>query len=210
MGVTVRNSASLNFAVGFFSVTTGMVRADIVYRDIPDIQLNSADGPDLVLFDVNLDNVSDLRFLASSDCPAGCGIVINPLNGGMVALGPVMELNTRFAERLDAGATVGPGLDYVSTFARLAQNFGGPVSTPWNTIDEPGFTPFTLQLNGSTHFGWLRVHVGTPPLAYPRATIMDLAFETTANLPIIAGSVPSPSTLFMTLLCSAATLRRRR
>lgn len=190
----------------------GSLQAAIVYRDFPDIVLNTAGGQTDIGFDVDLNGVDDLRFYASSDCPAGCGISIGMLNGSTIGLSIPFEFGYRYADRLVAGTIVDATADYVGTWGSLIRVFGpgGGISGPWNQSAEPAFIPFTLLIDGNTHFGWMRARGVSAPVTYPNSTIFDIAYEDVPNTPIAAGAVPAPGTAALAGIAVLCAAHRRR
>jgi len=136
--------------------------------------------------------------------------------------------------KLAAGATVATPIMPLNSNGIGSFNLWDAAGTPinpaygfqWLDDGSTGFLGFRAQIGGTNHFGWARIRMdpwqpgigptlpGPPPVvtgAVP-ITIIDMAWESTPNTPILAGEVPEPaSAVALGLLAlGAAGIRPRR
>ena len=158
--------------------------------------------PHPVYISLNNNGVNDFSFSLysfnyhSRDMDLG----VRPLEGGAV-LGKeqagVNGFSHFYASMLKRGAKIGPSAHFSSagnpiverqlhwansssqTFNRTYGNWGG---NPSNT-----YLGVRFLIDGETHYGWVRLAVGTSPLYGISATITAYAYETEANKKILAG-----------------------
>jgi hypothetical protein len=60
-----------------------------------------------------------------------------------------------------------------------------------------GFTAYAgldLYYDSAHHYGWMRISDPYPPM-FMAGEILDWAYESSPNTPILAGAVPEPGTL---------------
>jgi hypothetical protein len=68
----------------------------------------------------------------------------------------------------------------------------GPLVNGYFTGVESAYIGLQFQQDGQTYYGWARV--GAPVVGINGGWIYDYAYETTPNMPILAGAVPEPGT----------------
>ena len=195
---------------GIFSFT---LKAQIIYTDIPDIQLNCKNSScwKFDYFDLNNDGTLDFEILVrSSDYSSYCQKCSNHDNG--VEAGPVVESNLNFAadypasqypSSLVAGIEIGPLFVWIGGFflrydyARCDDSYfptgnclkgsGGN----W-TSKKDRYLGLKLISNGQTYYGWARLSVSVSSNA-ASCTIKDYAYESTPGKSIIAGDTGESS-----------------
>jgi hypothetical protein len=104
--------------------------------------------------------------------------------------------------------------------AGLVSEWSTPEDTEWQgLLGENGNTYIGIEFNveGSTHFAWINIALGPEGLyGFETPITTSWAYESTPNTPIIAGSIPEPSTGILTvggslsLLFLARSRRRGR
>jgi hypothetical protein len=62
------------------------------------------------------------------------------------------------------------------------------------------YVGFDLCYGGANHYGWMRFY---NPSIFPVGDVLDWAYQTTPNTPILAGTVPEPSTCTL-MVCFGA------
>lgn len=120
--------------------------------------------------------------------------------------GTVASTTSGPALSLSAGTSIGPA----SVFKT-----GTAVGTAFNssTAAYVGFK-FTIEADASVHYGWARVSLPTPvtgTTTQAGGTIIDYAYDSTANTAILAGAgvAPEPTTLAALALGGVFVHRRR-
>lgn len=86
-------------------------------------------------------------------------------------------------------------------------NTSGPLGNFFNGIHYVGLE---FQYGGGLHYGWMRIDSFSPSV--PDGQLLDWAYETRFDTPILAGAVPEPSTLglFVVSGLTLCFLRKRR
>ena len=115
-------------------------------------------------------------------------------------------LNGTFdVQRLSSGQTISAGAGaFGDGWRRLNSysEFSGLEQGTW-PASGAGFVGLALKRGADTHYGWIRLQLedqgslnGPPDGASDKITVVDWAWETVADRPIVAGAVvPEPSTL---------------
>ena len=180
--------------------------------------------------DLNGDGQVDSRFYSASYIPAsyyatgasGVGtaqLLVTPnagLDGGshLVALGPDFLIGGTIDESLlwagqDASNSYGDATVLGSYIAEDAAGSLIPVGYFYGTT---AFMGIHFQIDSEWHYGWVRIRGGTAGLSddgqqlylNPPGWILDWAYDTRPDAPILAGAVPEPSTLSLLLVSGAA------
>jgi hypothetical protein len=121
-----------------------------------------------------------------------------------------------FAQNLSFGTTISstssvwkaPSASY-KTLAAYDEATGAWINGQW-AAGATGYAGMRLVNGSNYNYGWVRFTVPTTGAAGSNLTLVDWAYETTANASIDAGStVPAPGAL-LTLALGAAGVRARR
>ena len=190
-------------------------RADIIYSGVRDEALAPNSFLSLNLNDTGplADTTSDFLFVQSAS-DAYRILFMAGLNRGTPFNGEVVDSRGRLSP-LGAGAAVGPsqtfGTQFVAantyTTALLGSSSSGTKFGPF--IGAQGKflgLRFQIPADGSTHYGWARVSVADDL----SMTLTDWAYESTADVGIIAGAVPEPASLGLLALGAAGVVALRR
>ncbi len=165
------------------------------YRAIPALGPGDAGS---VAVDINQDGQNDYLFTWGMDFGMSClddnkaaGYFLTPWEGP-------------YADALLANAVIGPSISPVAWIGNQDSPFGFGLSS-WRAIGDPDFmgigefagvesayAGLQLQINGNTHYGWIRL--GAPLPFLNGGWIYDYAYETRPDTPILAGAIPEPST----------------
>jgi hypothetical protein len=216
---------SYSAAAGALLAIGSNAEAQVIYTDVdPDSIVVSPELGSAGLFEIDLngDGIVDVTIMAGSGDKWYSGdsaslslwktIRALPGTGGEVNIHPsylTSWSNTyNFGKRLDAEAQIGPDLgegDYWSggsaafelgwlgTYSATDQ---GPYNTgPWIDEEEPDKylgIRFTLDEGVSYHYGWVRLNV---PTDVSQVTVIDYAYEQTADTPITAGDMGSGTSI---------------
>ncbi len=152
-----------------------------------------------VSVDINQDGQDDYLFTWGMDFGMRClgdnkaaGYFLTPWEGPR-------------ARALPASAVIGPSMSPVAWIGNQDSPFGFGLSS-WRDIGDPDFmgigefagvesayAGLQLQINGNTHYGWIRV--GAPVPILNGGWIYDYAYETRPDTAILAGAIPEPSTV---------------
>ena len=185
-------------------------RAEIVYRDIPDIAIPLYGEATL---DLDADGQAELRII-SFESGIGPHLYAESLTGAGVMVDPGLTQPTwspplRFwADRAASGAPVGP-FEQFEPHARLLMAIDfGPVYGDWLGVGG-GHLGVRFARGGLDHYGWIRA-TRTTPIVNGLITIHDLAWESLPGQSIPAGAVPGTGTLAVVVALLAPCRKPRR
>lgn len=119
----------------------------------------------------------DNRILILPESPPDLGGYVQPLGDGTPISSEAAQGGLIWADA-DAPASGG------ALLSACAAPFG--CVGPW--VNLTAFAGVEFEINGDTHYGWVRISnfdLG--------GNVLDWAYETRANTPILAGAVPEPS-----------------
>jgi hypothetical protein len=111
-----------------------------------------------------------------------------------VGTGPAFDV---YLGALPRGARIGPSNPSssfnVGGIGELSNSFSNNkfFRGSWSGSPKNRYLGVRFQMNGETHYGWIRLTVTTNPkahTAFMSATITGYAYETVANKPIVAGT----------------------
>lgn len=173
---------------------TASLNAEIVYTDIEDITIGIGENFEV---DIDGDGTMDFIFAASSltgtygtwsfatafGDSAGVG---NSTNQAMGTVGTWYD----YASALDAGDNIGPDGDFLSNTgnaAVIASNFYGSAFGNFPGEGEK-FMGVKFDISGNVHYGWIRLESDLDAIF---VTVMDFAYENTADAAIEAGATVS-------------------
>ncbi len=205
------------------------VGAAIIYTDIPDQGVFGSLGDDILEVDLNNDSITD--FVFRSNFAPGDGFVILPQSGNLVFSSPIPnppDINT-FARDFDngqligvsilgegldlvgqrfdvTGREIGPGLLSCALFSQLICLGEFDTKEAQNGGDPTDFVGVVLNLDGKSHLGYVEILSS----GFNGGTVVGFAYETEPDKAILAGSIPEPSSVLLTLLGVPVLFRRRR
>lgn len=191
--------AALAAGVSILALTAPSEASVVVTKTHQTIPLNGRISIDLnkdgvTDFNVKMSNYFDFSFRDSVRVipTAGGGVV--GYNGG---IGP-------YASALAPGANIGPSAHFrVGTYGVIVErSTGEEFSThttrnlygKWGGDPQNRYVGVKFQIQGKTHYGWIRMTVNTDLPANMSATISAYAYETVANKTIKAGNTKSSAT----------------
>jgi hypothetical protein len=141
--------------------------------------------------DLNHDTITDftiMNYFIGSGCPHSCwqGLLLSPtLFNGVIA--SVSGGGWYVAEALKQGADIGPRRLFSSGTVLMRAAFDNGFSVgPWDNVKNR-YLGLKFQIKGGTHYGWARLNVTGKGYGSIVATLTGYAYETIANMPIIAG-----------------------
>jgi len=171
------------------------------YRAIPALGPGDAGS---VAVDINQDGQDDYLFTWGMDFGMRC------LGDNKAAGYFLTPWERARARALPADAEIGPSMSPVAWIGNPESPFGLGLSS-WRDIGDPDFigigefagvesayAGLQLQINGNTHYGWIRL--GAPLPFLNGGWIYDFAYETRPGVPILAGAIPEPSTWALLIL----------
>jgi hypothetical protein len=203
-----------SFALILAGMTPRVLAQGIIYYS-PQPPPNYVAGfPRSYDLDVNGDGVADFKLISTAD-----SALIAPLGSNSIVAWPEPPPDYGYlVPALPAGYTIGSSLDPVfAWYDRNTDQFGavgigaqediGSISFYLNTT---AFDGIDLYYDGADHYGWMRI---ANPLGVVAGQIVDWAYETSPNTPILTGAgVPEPNTAVLLFVSGAAFwfLRKRR
>lgn len=187
--------------------TIGTANAQVVFTDVnPDILLNCS-GNNLCSeeypLDLNDDGINDF-VLATQKLSNSCG---RCTANGILVIGPVYSAEISSTAQSWIADTVGgyalntlidSSLGWTNDFHILAKAFRDcvpcfrgrgfvdvPPSGPWSNI-QGKYLALKTQVGSDFYYGWIKLGVGIN-INYVTITIMEYAYNSTPNQPILAG-----------------------
>ncbi len=159
--------------------------------------------------DLDGDGTDDYRFTNNFQ-----DVHVVPSSGARIIAKELFPMQVAYiAENLDAETWIGNGTSagtlWTNQVGGLASctNAGGVTCIgPFIT---PGYLGVEFQIAGETHYGWIGILPGEDFAI--RMDIVDWAYETSPNTPLLAGQIPEPAApiLLAAGLLLAAGFRRR-
>jgi hypothetical protein len=188
--------ASLSAGLGLTILSAERAEAAVIYSGPQNIIVNETAFPGLP---IDIDGDLTIDFTAYDQTP-GTGQVFAAYPTFTGPNDVVGVPNTLYS--LPAGTSIGPGSPFVGPNGGSNGYFG--------FLSGPGLAGFKFVTASSMHYGWVRL--ATSPTNF---TVVDWAFESVPNAPILAGATaatPEPSTMALLALGAAGVtaLRRRK
>lgn len=152
-----------------------------------------------VNIDLNNDGVADFAlyyfFTQGARYPEGAfasGLMLYPTQAANEIVGVVSSQGAACAAALPAGVKVGPGAGFDAQYLPLFDVSGsytrGDVKhCPWADKHRGAFVGLKFVINGTTHYGWAHVTVGSSGVV-----LNGYAYETVPNQPIFTGKTSGP------------------
>jgi hypothetical protein len=199
--------AAYAVASGAFLVSADRAEAGIIYSGVRNIPIGNEQTVDLNVNDTGplSDIIVDFKLrqtnlinglnqtLTLSIIPQGTNEVVLDSGGFAAAL--------KSGDPISSLDTLGNASKVMASY-KFKLNVLQSSSGPWRGADDK-FLGLYFEIPGSDfHFGWARVNMKGDKSA--EATLVDWAYETSANTPIIAGAVPEPSSLSLGFLALGA------
>lgn len=186
----MKNKLSRYSAAALATVTGGAAYGQTQYTDFnPD--LVASGNQDTILVDVNGDLVNDFGFATTDTVLGGADLGIAqvfPVGtvGNLIAGSSPVSYN--YAFRLSPGEQIDSLKAFLpedsSGYMAFTVNGNSPYNEPWNGGVTDGFVGFALQLNGETHYGWMRCDVSADAKTI---TVKDAAYNLTPGEAVGAG-----------------------
>jgi hypothetical protein len=186
------------------SATSAPTSAEIIYG-MPQQGLYYHTAVD-VSYDVDVRGTTPDFTLISRSFPGTAGIAPVGDNKLLTTTGPSGLDQYSWIAALSEGSAIGSSLEPAfSWYDRNTDQYGqgiiglGPDGAGESyflnqTPPYSGFTAyagFDLVYDGANHYGWIRISDPYPPI-FTAGEILDWAYETSPNTPILAGAVPEP------------------
>ena len=178
-----------------FTFIAAQANSQIVYNDITDMQLTPAPAPNGMDYplDIDGDGTDDFVVNMMGDLQAGYGN-FEPANVSAMN-GAIEEAVWGDAMKLSAGTSIDANsLTWTSTSANTNPSGtslpiviwagGASYAQEWLAPVTDGYFGFKFEINGSLHYGWMRIDVPDNAIEF---TIKDWAYNAVADEPILAG-----------------------
>jgi len=171
--------------------------AAIIYTDIsPDF---TGGGNSQYDIDMNNDGISEFNFYAysyiySSSIYRYLAVFDNTNNGGILR----NYSNYSYALALSNGSTIGNTGSFGASLYLVASSSSGN----WSNVNDK-FLGVTFQINGNTHYGWIRLDVNTSGNAW---VVKDYAYNDVPGASILAGSSSSTNSADIAIAPSASDI----
>lgn len=168
-------------------VATGAAaNAQVVYTQV-NKTLTGANNP-VDSIDINQDGTYDLGMIISSYSSYNyAGVFGGPINSQGHALAGSSPSSFPYPFKLNAGEQINTKqflpADSFGTFT-IFYNNSNPFSSFWNGGVTDGYLGIKLNVNGNTHYGWVRMDMAADAKT---VVIKDMAYNATAGGPIQAG-----------------------
>jgi len=178
--------------------------------------------------DVNGDGTPDFTLFGPAPETSVDNVVLAPLGSNRLIAIPEPPPDTGYlVAALNQGALIGPSLAGVpgaEWYSNQTDQYGhaligamagidGQISVIGYFAGKPSaYIGFDLYYDGASHYGWMQVE---NPLAIVAGQVVDWAYQTSPNTPILAGQVPEPpawtlATFGATILALIGRLRLSR
>lgn len=151
-----------------------------------------------VSVDINQDGQDDYLFTWGMNFGMRC------LQGNKLAAYLLVPWDSGNVSALAPGAVIGDSMSLVGWMGAQDSPYTFLLSG-WRDIGDPSYigagefagmesayAGLQLQINGNTHYGWIRL--GAPLPFLNGGWIYDYAYEARPGVPILAGAIPEPST----------------
>lgn len=185
---SAKRLASYTAAAGLGAFAFGEnAQGVIIYNDVADIVV--ANGASYYI-DMDGNGYDDFRFRHSASGYPGAAIRFQGV-GYSYELTNTAKGSNYYMRSFELNDSIGPGAQTTSTGYGILRadyvNFGAT-----DIVNYPQFAGILLDINGSIHYGWVRIQTGPvnengeadPPIT---GTIFDWAYETDPNTAILAG-----------------------
>lgn len=108
--------------------------------------------------------------------------------------------------KLGSGSTVSVA-DSFGVQSLLATHQPGSTSNGNWAGGGTGFVGFSFKVGANTHYGWARLNINAGTLD---GTVVDFAYDNTANAPIRTGAIPEPTSIALLALGAVGVIEIRR
>ena len=171
------------FALASSILGTSTASSNIIYTDIePDVYVSNN------FFDINLDNQGPSEFRLEQDGPNNRWAFIKKLNSNAQVIG-TLQPNPVYAEAsiLSSSYFIGSTGNWL-TSSITSVTLGWQSFTSYGQFQgqENGLVGVSFEINGNTHYGWLRVELAANS-GFIR--LQDYAYNSIPNSPIKAGEL---------------------
>jgi hypothetical protein len=175
----------------------------VTKKTIP-IPMSPFGMPETVEISMTNNGVNDFEFNLYNDSIVDARLLLvggARQQNGVIASYPTTNLTT-YASILARGEQIGPSANFFSYSIRPlvegSQTSGGrrQIRGHWGGNPKNHYLGVRFQMNGQTHYGWIRLTVTTNAEKngpFLSAKITGYAYETVANKPIKAGTAATPT-----------------
>ena len=182
----------LGFGLLILDGYVGTMRADSITHVVPEQPFYYSDNTVLQNseIDINNDHISDFN-LFSSD---GIGINLEPLNNSSI-----LTDKNGYIYSFAQGSTISSDMNPVFVWQGPNSPDGSPTIVASVDIGSVGYfkdstdayAGIQVEIDGQLHYGWMHIKNQFSNIG----EISDWAYENNPNTPILAGSIPEPSSI---------------
>ena len=179
----------------------GTMRAENITHVVPEQPFYYSDT--LILqshnIDINNDHIADFNLFS----PNGIGIHLDPLNNSSI-----LTDKNGYIYSLAQGSTISSDMNPVFVWQAPNSPDGSPTIVASVDIGSVGYfkdstdayAGIQLEIEGQLHYGWMHIKNQFSNIG----EISDWAYENNPNTPILAGSIPEPSSIALFAVGAAA------
>ncbi len=203
-----RRAAAIAALMLISVVITAPLRGAVIFTDIPDVNLMAGGFGGEVFHNVDLngDGLSELRMQGSG----GDFSAFTYTTTRVAGIANIPPDSSGFAHPFILGSIIGveapASRSWFSGYGNLLGCREIGCIGLW-TLGGTNYVGVEFQLDTGTHYGWLAIEMQA---IFGGGHLLNYAYESEPNTPIVAGAIPEPSSLIFVGVATASLLSRRQ